>query len=119
MENSEFDKFIKSNTHQELDVPEGLDWENMNIPLPPPEKKNRKIIFMLWFGLLFFAAGSMIYFYAKNANQNEAIALDKSEKTSSILETETIDPRSNFTVPSMIDLLESSLPIIEIFMLLF
>ena len=91
MENSEFDKFIKSNTHQELDVPEGLDWENMNIPLPPPEKKNRKIIFMLWFGLLFFAAGSMIYFYAKNANQNEAIALDKSEKTSSILETETIE----------------------------
>lgn len=91
MENSEFDKFIKSNTHQELDVPVGLDWENMNIPLPPPEKKNRKFIFMLWFGLLFFAAGSTIYFYAKNANQNEAIALDKSEKTSSILETETIE----------------------------
>jgi len=51
MENSEFDKYIKSHTQKDLEVPQGLSWEEMNIPLPE-QKKKRRGFFWLWFGLV-------------------------------------------------------------------
>ncbi|MFK8009542.1 MAG: hypothetical protein AB8H03_24485 [Saprospiraceae bacterium] len=90
MENADFDKFIKSNARKSLDVPEGLDWDNMNIPLPP-KKKNRKFFFLLWFGLFFLIGGAFIYLNIATTTANEEIeniTQLKNEKINSKIEFE-------------------------------
>jgi len=50
MDSSEFDKYIKKFTKGELEVPEQLDWDMMNIPLPGEEEEKKKKKF-LWIWL--------------------------------------------------------------------
>ncbi len=93
MENADFDKFIKSNSRKNLDVPEGLDWDNMNIPLPP-KKKNRKFFFLLWFGLFFLASSTFIYLNVAKTTTNEKIkniTQLENGKANSKMEFETIE----------------------------
>lgn len=62
MESADFDKFIQSNTQESLDVPDGLDWDNMNIPLPPKKKNRKFFFFFLIAGLLLVSCASFLYF---------------------------------------------------------
>ena len=75
MENSEFDKFIQLNTEEEINVPDGLNWESMNIPLPT--KKKRRIFFWFWVGgiLISFMGGIFTYknFFATQTTDNSSI----------------------------------------------
>lgn len=43
-----FDKFIKKHTEKELEVPAGLSWEEMNIPLPLEKNTSRNFIWLLF-----------------------------------------------------------------------
>lgn len=61
MGNSEFDKYIRSHTKKELDSPLDLNWDNMDIPLPKEEQKDRKIYFYL-IGFLIFIGGNLVFF---------------------------------------------------------
>lgn len=88
MENSDFDKFIQSNTQKELNVPDGLDWENMNIPLPEKKRKKRFFFLILW-GMLGLVAisGVWAYFYI---TESTTIHTTTSSKKASINKEQTI-----------------------------
>ena len=68
MGNDEFDKIIRSNTQKDLEAPDSLDWENMNIQLPKEEKKPR--LFLLLCGLSFLVLSSLVLIYANNKEEN-------------------------------------------------
>lgn len=101
MENSDFDKFIKSNTRKSLDVPDELDWENMNIPLPL-KKKNRRFFFLLWGGLFILVSGSLVYLNnPKNpeTEQTKNYTQLQNEKVNSNLEKINIEIEEKLEIP--------------------
>ena len=77
MENSEFDKYIKSHTQKELEVPEGLSWEEMNIPLPE-QKKKRRGFFWIWFVLLgVVLGGGVVMFLQPSIDASKGIVMEE------------------------------------------
>ncbi len=77
MEKSAFDKYIRKHTEKELEVPEGLDWENLNIPLPEPKKKRRRFLW-LWFLFLGVVLGGVIVGLSTPwSNSDKNISLEK------------------------------------------
>jgi hypothetical protein len=69
MEYSKFDDFIKSNTKDDLPVPEELSWDNMDFPLPPAKRKRRILPWLLFF-LLFtgLTISGIWYIYRQKSN---------------------------------------------------
>lgn len=63
MNDSDFDKFIRESAKTDLDVPDGLNWEQMNIPLPEKKKKRRPFFLLfIGFGVLICSVLFGIYF---------------------------------------------------------
>ena len=92
MENSEFDKYIKTHTEKELEVPVGLSWEEMDIPLPE-QKKKRRGFFWIWFLFLgaLLGGGAVMLLQpsideSKDIVMEEVVATNRKPETKPILE---------------------------------
>lgn len=94
MESADFDKFIQSNTQESLEVPDGLDWDNMNIPLPPKKKNRKFFFFFLITGLLLVSYGSFLYLKTDRspvAEENNNLNSNKNIKSNSSFTFENND----------------------------
>ena len=97
MGNAEFDKFIRSNTQKDLEAPDSLDWENMNIQLPKEEKKPR--LFFLLFGLSFIVLSSLVLIYSNKKEENPPLFDTEANITNSEIKVSEILNQSNTSDP--------------------
>jgi len=90
MENSKFDKYIKSHTQKELEVPAGLSWEEMNIPLPE-QKKKRRGFFWLWMMLLgVIIGGGTVMLLQSDKEVSKSIVEENVVSRETVIQTNTI-----------------------------
>lgn len=79
MDNKEFDKYIKEFSKNELDTPDDLSWENLDIKTPPKkDSRDRKIFILLFFGLVSVALAYWLL-------QNETVTYTKNTRQTSDL----------------------------------
>jgi hypothetical protein len=101
MGNAEFDKFIRSNTQKDLEAPDSLDWENMNIQLPKEEKKPR--LFLLLFGLSFIVLSSLVLIYSNKKEENPPLFDTEANTTNSEIKVSEILNQSNTSDPGSLE----------------
>ena len=88
MENSDFDKYIRSHTEKDLTPPMDLNWENMNIPLPSEKKKDRAIYFY-FIGLLILVGGLYLFSNQYSTTQDDIVEQGLMPENNISLESKT------------------------------
>ena len=81
-----FDRLIKKFAQKEAEVPAGLSWDEMNIPLPSDKQKDRKYLWYLFTGVFFGVVFSFLldnFFNQSHKNpQGHNLLTEKSKKFS-------------------------------------
>ncbi|MEM1001867.1 MAG: hypothetical protein AAGH46_04380 [Bacteroidota bacterium] len=70
----QFDDFIKKNTQKEIQVPDELSWDNMNIPIPKKKKRRFLPFFLLCLGFLIGVGATLFWLTKQDAHNTSTIS---------------------------------------------
>lgn len=82
-----FDKYIRKHTQNDLPVPDGLDWENMNFQLPEKKKKDRKVLWFLFLGMMIGGLFIGLLFYPTSSIKENSLSIDTQQEAKDVTVT--------------------------------
>lgn len=106
MEYSQFDNFVKKNTEEELTLPQGLEWDNMDIELPKKREQVFSPLLLLTLGFLGLIVGVLLlqknYWHKEREGNTKVNTLNidsKEDCQELIFVSNTVNEPTTVTIP--------------------